>query len=215
MMYIVVIILNMKLVNLYEQVLTEGVAGKHLVVVDIQPEYENGFNYWLEDFIEYLNENYQTLNNLTFLYNGAETLGMIEEGDYKMWWLENGLDEDILYSARFYDKGYAFFRYCLDEIGENETTNLVRHMLANDVHDSRELDEDFWNTFVQKYGDDDVRELMEFSDDCINIPDLIDEIKHYNNIVVCGGGVHECLKEVEIAFNAINKPYQTLDEFTY
>lgn len=200
---------------LKEGLLIESVSGKHLVVVDIQPEYESGFAGWLPEFINFLNTSYNQLHKLTFLYNGAETLGMIEEGEYKSWWYEQGLDEDIVYGSYFYDKGYAFFRYCLDEIGEDETTNLVRHMLANDVHDSRELDDTFWTTFIETYGNDDVRELMEFSDDAINIPDLIDEVRNYGDIVLCGGGVNECLKEVEIALNAINKPFNKLNNYTY
>ena len=195
--------------------LKENVEGKHLVVVDIQPEYEDGFSSWLPDFVQYLNENYESLSNLTFFYNGADTLGMISESEYKSWWYENGLDEEIVYDAHFYDKGYAFFRYCMDEHGHDETVALVKHMLDNDVHDSRELGEEFWNSFTEKYGYDDLRELMEFSDDAIHIPELIEEIQRYSNIVLCGGGINECLKEVEIALEAIDKPYTTLSRFVY
>jgi hypothetical protein len=33
--------------------------------------------------------------------------------------------------------------------------------------------------------------------------------------VLCGGGINECLKEVEIALDALNKTYTTFDRFTY
>jgi hypothetical protein len=191
------------------------IAGKHLVVVDIQPEYESAISF-IPSFVDFLNSNYESLSNLTFLFNGHDTLGMIEEHDYKMWWLDHGLDEHIIDSVRFYDKGYAFFRYCIDyDIDEEDVSELVRHMIEKGVNDSRDLDKEFWNSFIEKYNKEDIRELLEFSDDCINIPDLMEELEDYRGIVLCGGGIKQCLKEVEIALNALNKPFTILTKYTY
>lgn len=191
------------------------VQGKHLVVVDIQPEYSTHINF-LPTFINFLNNEYENLANLTFLYNGEDTLGMVNINDYKMWWMENGLEEHIIDGATFYDKGYAFFRYCMDEgVDEEDTTELVRYMIEKGVNDSRDLDEDFWNEFVERYGKENLRDLLEFAGDCINIPDLMDELKDYRGVVLCGGGINECLKEVEIALNALGTPFTVLSRFTY
>lgn len=191
------------------------VSGKNLVVVDIQPEYMGGINF-LGEFVEFLNDNYDEISSITFLYNGHDTLGMVREDDYKFWWVDYGLDESIVYNSRFYDKGYAFFRYCIDsDIDDEATTNLVRMMIEKDINDSRQLDEEFWNEFIERYGNEDVRELLEFADDCINIPDLMEYLSDYNNIVLVGGGINECLKEVEIALNALDKPYTTIPKFIY
>jgi hypothetical protein len=206
----------MKLLKLYEQALTDGVTGKHLVVVDIQPEYRDGFDNMGMELAQFINENIGHLNRLTFLYNGADTLGMIELGEYQNWWYDQGLDEDIAFNAEYYDKGYAFFRYCMDEgIDEEQIIHLIKHMMDNDVNDSRDLEVEFWNSFIERYGAEDIRELVEFSDDCVNIPDLMDELRNYGNILICGGAINECLKEVEIALNALGKPYSKLDEYTY
>jgi hypothetical protein len=192
------------------------ISGKHLVVVDIQPEYLTGFKDILYKFISFLNTNYENLGGITFLYNGYDTLGMINENEYKMWWEENGLDMEVIDGSRFYDKGYAFFRYCIDSnIDEESIVNMVRFMIDKNVNDSRDLDEEFWDEFIERYGSNDVRELLEFAGDCINIPDLMDEIGGYRGIVVCGGGVNECLKEVEIALQALDKPYNVLTQYTY
>lgn len=205
----------MKILPLLEQVLTEDVSGKHLVVVDVQPEYESSFGSMSETLAEFINENYNHFSKVTFLFNGPD-LGMIEEGEYKHWWYDQGLEEEIIYNSDFFDKGYAFFRYCMDKgIDDEQISNLVRYMLEKGVHDSRELDKEFWGEFIERYGNEDIRELIEFSDDAIHIPDLIDELKTYGNILICGGGINECLKEVEIALDAINKPYTKLDQFTY
>jgi len=191
------------------------VSGKHLVVVDIQPEYEQWFGNILPEFVDFLNENYETLNRLTFLYNG-DSLGMVSESDYKNWWFDNGLSEDVINYAIFYDKGYAFFRYCIDKnIDEETIVNLIKYMIEKDVFDTRELDKEFWDEYVERYGSEHIRELLEFAGDSINIPELMDELRNYNGIVLCGGGINECLKEVEIALHALDKPFNILTKYTY
>jgi len=201
---------------LREGLLKEDATGKHLIVVDIQPEYKSSFGNMSEELAEYINENYQNLDGLTFFYNGYDTLGMIEENEYRNWWYEQGLNEDIAFNVSMYDKGYAFFRFCIDSgIEDQSIVNLVKHMINHDVNDSRELDEEFWSSFIEVYGDEDVRELLEFSDDCLNIPDLMDELRGLSNIVLTGGGVNECLKEVEIALDALDKQYTVWGRFTY
>jgi len=197
-------------------IIESSFAGKTLVVVDIQPEYEKGFSFETHEFIEFLNQNHEEFSNIVILYNGAETLGMISEGDYHMWLVENGLEEDILNDLYFYDKGYAFFRYCIDEsIDEEQIVNLVKFMKAYDINDSRDMTKEKWLEFVKEHGDEDIRELLEFSDDMINIPDLMDELDRYNNIVLTGGGVDECLKEVELSLDALGKSYKIFNTFTY
>jgi hypothetical protein len=141
---------------------------------------------------------------------------MVSEYDYREWLVENGLDEDIAYEARLYDKGYAFFRNCMDNNGDEQgLINLVKFMRDNNINDSMELDQDFWESFVDQYGNEDIKELMEGSDDSINIPDLMDFLDSFNNIVLVGGGIDQCLKEVEIAMDALEKNYDTWYDFTY
>lgn len=207
----------MKIGNIYNQLLIENSIGSsHLVVVDVQPEYQNGFNGWLPDFINFLNKNYSKMHRVTLLFNGPD-LGMISEDEYRDWLYQNGLKEKIAYDIHMYDKGYAFFRYCIDSgIDNGATTNLVRHMYQQGVNDTRELDDEFWDGFINEYGDADIRELLEFSDDSINIPDLMGELQSYgSNILLCGGAREECMKEVEIALDALNKPFQFLDKYIY
>jgi hypothetical protein len=36
-----------------------------------------------------------------------------------------------------------------------------------------------------------------------------------DNIVIMGGGMNECLKEIEIALMSLDKPYEKLDKFIY
>ena len=93
---------------------------------------------------------------------------------------------------------------------------LIR-LVKTSCDGSREIDNDMWEAYMQETNHDqeDVRELLENADDMISIPDLMDFISQYDNIVLTGGGINECLKEVEIALLALNKPFNTLSKFTY
>jgi hypothetical protein len=207
----------MKYLSLFESYV--NYHNKDLVIIDIQPEYENVFSFDISEFTAFLNENINNFSSVTILYNGYDTLGMINEYDYKEWLLENGLEEENLNGITFYDKGYAFFRYCMDsDIDHDLTTALVKWMYNNNINDSRDIDSDIWDTIEQELegvSTQDIRSLLENSGDMINIPDLMDELKHLNNIVITGGGLEECLKEVEIALNALEKEYDILHNFTY
>lgn len=196
------------------QILNEALSNKTIVCVDIQPEYADHFGFNVRDWTKFLNRSSRT-NNIILLYNG-EDLGMVSEGDYRSWLFENGLREEVAASIRFIDKGYAFFRYCIDSgIDDDTTVDLVRFMRAHAINDSRDMTKELWDTFMQQHPHEDIRELLEHSGDLISIPDLMDQLSSLHNIALTGGGINECLKEVEIALKALNKPYSTIDEFIY
>lgn len=195
------------------------VQNANFMSIDIQPEYQSGFGFDLREYLRFLNKNIDKMNSLTFFYNGADTIGMISEQEYQFWLYENGLKERTMESVRFYDKGYAFFRSCMDSgHDEEEIVNLVKYMVQNNINDSRDIDEEMWNGFMAAYGYDssDVRDFLEPAQDCINIPDLMDFLKNYGGkLVLCGGGINECFKEVEIALTALGKNYNVLTKYTY
>lgn len=191
--------------------------GKTIINVDIQPEYQNYITFNLDNWVDFINNNSE-INNIIFLYNGADTLGMIDEYSYKEWLLELGVDEDVLYNATFYDKGYAFFRYCMDNsIDEDNIADLVKYMVKHNITDSRDIDEEMWNNYMieTNHTQQDVRDLLENAGDMISIPDLMDFLDNYSNIILTGGGINECLKEVEIALLSLDRDYYTLSEFVY
>jgi hypothetical protein len=204
--------------KLRELINAESMTGT-FISVDIQPEYQKAFTFRIGAYLSFLNEQAVNLNRIIFLYNGADSLGMISEDDYKMWLSENGLSEEVIDSIIFYDKGYAFFRYCMDSsIDDDAVANFVRFMYENNIHDSREMTREMWAKYLREYRRIDrkeVYELLKASDDCVHIPDLMEFIKRFNNIILTGGGVDECLKEVEIALKALKKPYKVFDQFTY
>ena len=197
----------------------DNISSKSLINVDIQPEYEGSFGFDVEQWTSFINRNFFDLNNCVFLYNGHETLGMVTEDGYKYWLYDKGISEEVIIGSKFYDKGYAFFRYCMDSgLDEDVVANFVRFMYQNDIRDSRDMNRVMWAKYLREYRRTDRREvydLLKVSGDCVNIPDLMDFLKDYSEIVLTGGGVNECLKEVEIALKAMKKSYQVLQRFTY
>jgi hypothetical protein len=194
-------------------------VGRTYIPVDIQPEYKQAFTFDISEFTDYINSIvYDSLGSVIFLFNGPD-LGFPDEGEYKSWLVEEGLDEEVLDSITFYDKGYAFFRYCMDSgIDEESTTNMVRFMYENDINDSRDMTRDMWAKYLREYRHTDRKEvydLLKHSDDMINIPDLMQFLKKQRNITITGGGIDECLKEVEIALKALRIPYITDAKFIY
>jgi hypothetical protein len=191
--------------------------NKTIINVDIQPEYESYISFNIYEWVNFINQNANT-NNLIFLYNGEDTLGMIGEGDYQMWLMDLGVDEDVIYNTTFYDKGYAFFRYCMDNsIDEDNIVDLVKYMIRHNITDSRDIDEEMWDDYMGEtnHNQQDVRELLENADDLISIPDLMKFLNNKSNIILTGGGINECLKEVEIALLSLEKNYNILNKFTY
>lgn len=208
----------MKHVKFYHRghLITESkVENKNIINVDIQPEYEP--IPFLNNWVKFINKSYKS-NNIIFLYNGYDTLGMVSEDEYKEWLVDCGIKKSIVYNSIFYDKGYAFFRYCMDEgIDEQAIVDLVKYMISHDINDSRDIDEDMWNNYMEEtdHTANDVRDLLEEADDMINIPELMTFLKNYSDIVLTGGGINECLKEVEIALMVLGKKYEMLEEYTY
>ena len=187
--------------------------NKTLINVDIQPEYKDWFGFDLYKWVDMVNNHN---GQIVFLYNGEDTVGELGEMSYQIWLMDQGIDEDVIYRSRFFDKGYAFFRYCMDSyIDEDDIVGLVKMMVEYNIDDSRDLTPEFWDEFISRYGKENIRELLEFAGDCINIPELMDFLKSYNNIIICGGAKNQCLKEVEIALMALDKPYLKMDDFIY
>ena len=158
------------------RILTEStINGKTIINVDIQPEYQAYISFNLNEWVEFINQSAEN-NRIIFLYNGYDTLGMVSESEYINWLLNLGIDEEVINNATFFDKGYAFFRYCMDNsIDEDAIVDLIKYMVSNDINDSRDIDEEMWNDFMNTtdHSRQDVRDLLEDAGDLINIPEVM------------------------------------------
>lgn len=182
--------------------------NKVLVVVDIQPDY---FPYFKNLNFKELKKYITSFEKVFFLYNGEKTVGELSKAEYYFWLLDTlKLEERFLDKATFLDKGYGFFRSFMDlGISENDLINLGKYMYKNNINDTRLLD----TIPIEIEDPEKLKELMET--DSLSIPDFIDHLNYREDIVLIGGGVNECLKEVAYCFDIINKRYQINSKFTY
>jgi hypothetical protein len=181
-------------------------SGRDLVVVDIQPEYENAISFPISQFTNYLNRT--PFNKIFYTFNGPD-LGFKNWSEVSYWLIENGLDESKLDEIEPFDKGYAFFRSFMD-LGMDEANllRLLKYMHDNKIYDSRDVDEEIWASLNLDWDWDP-------NGDAVFIPDVLFKLDRYKNPLICGGGRDECLREVELCFRILNKPYQLLTEFIY
>lgn len=201
----------------YSLIFESAFNGKELIVVDIQPEYEKSFRFKPYQFTEFLNQHATEFSSITLLYNGPD-LGMVSESEYAMWLVENGLEEDVLSSIKFFEKGYAFFRNVMDAgVDHDEIVHVIAFMAKNDINDSRDLSEELWNEFSASFpNDSDIIEYLKDNEDAIFIPELINELDNSTQTpLVMGGGKDECLAEVLIVLKYLGRNYSLINQFVY
>ena len=192
---------------------------KTIINVDIQKEYEEYFTFDITEWSSYINDSYNNNNNIIFMFNGSDTTpDMKDISDYKLWLKSIGVSEDVLSDSIFYDKGYDYFRYCIDEnIDENKIVELVRFMFENNIKDTVNFSKKQWNLYqsITKYNNNELRDLLENSDNFMILPDMMNFLKDMKNIILLGGSEIECLKEVEIALKALDIPFKKEKEFIF
>jgi len=192
--------------------LCEGNGGR-LVIVDVQPEYASKIGFDVGELLRLAAERY---SSVLFLWNGPD-LGMCSEDELKGYYFEAlDYDEEVvekLFSrARFYDKGYGFFRDLMDHpcFRREDVEAVVKYMIDAEVDDIRDLSaEDVEKIGVSELLKDDLEGYGFF------VPDLKDVLPGWNGSDLAGGSVDECLAEVELLTNAMGLRLNRLEKFTY
>lgn len=196
---------------------------RSVLVVDVQPMYIK-HSYLLVSRIAKLAEecaNSPDCEDVLILFNGYDRFGppFPTEQELREWYLE--MDAESLADADFYDKGYAFFRPCMDfGFAHGGIVPLVRWMHKQNIIDTRDIDyaelrawladntSDEWN--------EELLDFLESETDVLVIPDLMTQLEPLPEpIAVVGGERQECLAEVLIALEALGKQYQVIEELTY
>ena len=93
---------------------------------------------------------------------------------------------------------------------------LMQYMIKKKLYASRDIDKMDKSVVAifSKHGID--IDLLD-KDDAIFYEDIFVEIKKLksNNIELIGGGRNECLKEIELVFQTVKKPYHVNYDMTY
>lgn len=180
-----------------------------LIIVDVQPEYDSGAKIVMRNgLVEFVNKH----NGPILLFFNGEEVSNDNKDTVLEYWLDYGLDEDRIDDIRWHEKTYGFFRSWMDsDVDVSKIIKVLRLMYQKKVYDSRELDEEILSNLV---GDDFYDNFL--NDDPLIIPEIsIKELREYNNGYICGGGKHECLREITILMNAFNIKYKMLNRFIY
>lgn len=179
-----------------------------IVVVDVQPSYDKWISFSVYDMCEYLND---STGDILVFYVGKEYSGITNDSKHDVinYYIDHGLDEEVLDRMEFIDKGYGFFRSWMDiGIDEDDILDVLRYMKKNRINDSRDIDEEF---FEETWPD-----IYEYFEDNISMPDFDErDLRSYNNCVLIGGGRNECLAEIEIAFDLFKIKYRTNRKYIY
>lgn len=183
-----------------------------LVIVDVQPEYEDKINFDVADMLRMASG----YSRILVLWNGPE-LGMSSEQELKGYYFEK-LDydeealENFLSRADFFDKGYGFFRDVMDHpcFSPQSVVKIVKYMIDKDITNISELSSED----VESIG---VKELLvdELENYGFYIPDLKNVLSGWNGSDMVGGQEDECMAEVEILSKALGINLNKIRNFIY
>lgn len=205
----------MKLTNL-----NEGVTSD-IVVVDVQPAYQNFHKFLTPKLVQFLNE---STGDVIYFFNG-EDVGINDKiPEMQEFLIENGIDEDRLDEIRFAEKGYAWLRGWMDTgVDEDTIVKTVSYMLMHNVNDSRDLTDDDYGKIL---GNDQsaIDDLMGNSDN-IYIPEFhLDGTRWVSpqeifrlvrTPMLVGGGMDECLAEIRLLMQALKIKFKVNNKYTY
>ena len=181
----------------------------NVIVVDIQPIYKSNIKFDIDNFVEFINSQ----GNILYLFNGPDTVGGDSKEDIYEWLWHHNITKSIR-EIKWVDKGYAFFRSWMDSgIDDRMIKKALRLMLQKKVHDSRDIDDDVWAKELPELW----KHVTSSFDDPIWFPPeiRIDKLKKWSGSYICGGGIHECLREILILLSAFNIKVKVVKEFTY
>jgi hypothetical protein len=184
-----------------------------VIIIDVQPCYDKWRGNVASNLMGFLNKR---TGQVVAFYNN-EDIGCDSNIDVQAYYIEKGLEEDVLNQIDFKEKYYAFFRNWMDRgMERGHIIKAIRYMVTNRKNDSRDVTEEEWK---KVFGDDwseftDIPEIV--TEDSINLPDIsIAELKRYNGCYLCGGGRKECLAEFGLLMDAFNIKYKLVDKFIY
>lgn len=171
-----------------------------LVVVDVQPAYQDACEDIIYEVIEKINKSEQPV---IFFFVGRE-LDCDTKSDVIGYLLEHGIEENRIDGIRFIEKDYGFFRTWMDAgVSHDKILKTIRYMNENKINDTRDFsDEDWTNTVGNQYSH------RAYSEEFFALPNFNQKLfkeKFVDNLELIGGGRYECLLEIDFFLKGLNK----------
>lgn len=186
-----------------KELLLEYSNSKPIIVVDVQPEYDDYCG-------KILNSLKQIINNskgpILWFFNGDEyandtTASVMEYIE------DNGIYNN---NIRLVQKGFGFFRDWIDssKITDKDIIITVRYMIQNKLRQSDEIKDDILYRLIDKYQHE--------MPGTIYVPEInIAEIHKLSGCYICGGYKTECFKEITLLLNIFNIKYKIIKSLVY
>ncbi len=186
--------------------------NENLIIVDIQPAYNNFINFNMNDFTNWINNS--SFDKIFCLYNGSE-LGY-DDNEYMIdyWYREWGLDKSINFS--FFEKSYGWFRDIMEDSDEETVISIGKYMIEHEIWDSQHFKNKDIEILKNKGvnvrhlgGDGRVMYIPELKDYLLN------NIYSDKHITICGGGIEECYKETLLLLQMMEYKFVEKIKFVY
>jgi hypothetical protein len=222
----------------FEEQINEG-YNTTLVVVDIQQGHEVSWSLITESLYDYLSQ----FNTIIWFFNDSDMGYEDTESNIgyfiKMKLEEHGFYNDDGYSVidkiNFVGKQYGYIRGAMDQHSDSDDlVDLLAFMKKNDYYSTYDVvelyeeyesdindddslsEDDCIKMFCNKYKIDVDLFMIVFEGDHMSINEEIsDALSRVNKCSIIGGGVNECLLEVEILMEAIGVKYKRNNKYTY
>lgn len=184
-----------------------------LLIVDIQSTYEK---YIPKEVINSLPDYAKEFNEVLYLWDNISDQDFYSE--VPQVWLEDY--PDFYDRLNAFSKNYAFLRGFMDKgVTDEDIISLAQWMLSKGLGDGRDIsqDEDLEREYQEKFKNTTFYHLS-FEDYTFYLPmDLIEEIKDKvkQGVILVGGGINECLKEVSLLLSILEINHTINYEFTY
>jgi hypothetical protein len=192
-------------------ILTEKVSQSYpMIVVDVQPEYHKWCEYIMPRFVDFMNSH----SGRVLAYYNGQGLTNDEMETVKHYYREMGMNEERVESIEYIEKDYGWFRAWMDNgVSEGDIIKILREMMRQKINDSRDLEPSAEEVFEELVGEMDG---FNVEDDPIYFPYIeIGHLREFNGALLCGGGEHECLKEIQLLMSAYNIKYKLFKKLIY
>jgi len=181
-----------------------------LIVVDVQPAYQDACQDIIYDIIDKINNTEQPI---IFFYVGKE-MDCDRKSDVIGYLLENGIEENRIDGIRFIEKDYGFIRTWMDAGVSHETiVKTIQYMKKNQINDTRDFDDIDWkNTVGNQYA------KPVYTEELFVMPNFnqkIFELSTVDNFELIGGGRYECLLEIDLYLQGLGKKTSITEQLCY
>ncbi len=191
------------------------IPGKKLIIVDIQPIYNKGMPFTIEQFAKSLKT---FKGDVLYFYNGV-SMGLDKGLDVVYWFMAslNDYSEELrnrLRNITWIEKGYGFFRDSMDDgFSDEEIKTIFKFLVKNQYWATDEADDEEIDKLEIT---NKLKKLLKSEKHVIAVPNFdFNILKKFDGATICGGGREQCYAEIKILMDAMGLKYTEFEPFVY